>query len=95
MAAFGISYFCFMIVVEKELQPKSISPSSAYDSDRLLIAMFIASFHGNYEIVEQLLKLGVKYRKMLPSGREAIVVAVIRGNIRCLELLCKYKHYRS
>lgn len=78
-------------VVEKQLHPKTTCASAAHDPERMLIALFISCFHGNCDIVEQLLKLGVNYRKPLPSGRDAILVAAVRGNIRCVELLLHRK----
>lgn len=75
-----------------------ISPHSStneddanYDPDKALWTLFIGCCHGHEELVDNLLKLGVNYRKSLPSGLDAIQVAVQRGHIKCVELLLRRK----
>lgn len=70
---------------------KSDAPNDTLMMDKALCALFIGCFHGHDELVNQLLQLGVKYRKPLPSGVDAIQIATSRGNIKCIELLLRRK----
>ena len=74
-----------------QLFPSSSSTATKHDLDRPLTALFVACFHGNDEVVENLLQKGVvNERKPLLSGRDCIQVAATRDHARCVELLCKF-----
>jgi len=75
----------------KELQSKSSTCKTRFDPERCLTALYIACYYGNCDIVEYLLKQGVECRKKLPSGKDSIFVAALRGNIKCVELLLRRK----
>jgi len=77
--------------VREEIFQTCKSLKEDYDADKALWALFIGCFHGHEEMVDNLLKEGVKYRKCLPSGLDAIQVAATRGNIKCVELLLSMK----
>lgn len=61
------------------------------DLERVGAALYYACHLGLTEMVEKLLELGVDRRRKLPSGGDAIEVAVRRGHMRCAELLLDRK----
>ncbi|XP_057317200.1 ankyrin repeat domain-containing protein 60-like isoform X2 [Hydractinia symbiolongicarpus] len=56
-----------------------------YDHNKALSALLIACYHGNAILVEKLLKTGVNCRACFHSGKDALCVAVSRGQISCLQ----------
>ena len=77
--------------IVSHFSPAKTTTTIKHDLDRPLTALFIACFHGNDEVVENLLQKGiVNERKPLLSGIDCIQVAATRDHARCVELLCKF-----
>ena len=79
--------------VRKEVYQRCacVNDDETMDEDKALYALFISCFHGHEEVVANLLKEGVKYRKCLPSGLDAIEIAATMGNVKCVESLLRRK----